>query len=58
MAKCPEGVPWWRVVAKNGTLPVWKKDPDAESRQISLLQYEGVEVIESRIAMDRFAIQP
>ena len=54
MAKCPEDVPWWRVVSKEGLLPVWKKDREAERRQIEQLQAEGVEVVEGRVSMERY----
>lgn len=39
-----DGVPWWRVVAKNGTLPVSKLDPAAASEQQKRLVKEGVEM--------------
>lgn len=42
MASCPEEVPWWRVVARDGRLPVWKRDPAFATRQRVLLEREGV----------------
>lgn len=42
MAAAPEDVPWWRVVAKDGTLVVTRRDPDLGLRQRRLLQEEGV----------------
>jgi methylated-DNA-protein-cysteine methyltransferase-like protein len=56
MARCPKDIPWWRVVSKEGLLPVWKKDPDAERRQIELLEAEGVEVVDGQVSMEKFAI--
>jgi methylated-DNA-protein-cysteine methyltransferase-like protein len=55
MANCPSDVPWWRVVSKQGLMPVWKRNPDAELEQISRLLAEGVEVVDGRIDMHRFA---
>ncbi len=56
MARCPDGVPWWRVVSKEGLLPVWKKDAAAEALQIEKLQSEGVEVINGQVKMERFSV--
>lgn len=42
LAKCPEGVPWWRVVAVNGSFPVGRKGPIQEKLQSELLAEEGV----------------
>lgn len=42
MSKCPEGVPWWRVVAKDGRLVVFKKDASVAMLQRKLLEDEGV----------------
>lgn len=39
-----EDVPWWRVVAKNGSLPVSKLDPAAASEQQQRLVREGAEM--------------
>ena len=40
MAQCPEGVPWWRVVAKTGALPIEKLDPYLELDQRRVLEIE------------------
>ena len=56
MAHCPPDIPWWRVVAKDGRLPVYKMDPLLEQKQIQLLQEEGVELQEGKVDMQRFAI--
>ncbi len=58
MAGCPTDVPWWRVVSKQGTLPVWKRDPETERLQIERLREEGVEVIDGRVDMERFGYLP
>ncbi len=42
MASAPEGVPWWRVVAKSGALPIDKRDPHFGLEQRRLLESEGV----------------
>lgn len=42
MASAPAELPWWRVIAKTGDLPVGKKDPNAAITQRQLLEQEGV----------------
>jgi methylated-DNA-protein-cysteine methyltransferase related protein len=42
MAQCPSDVPWWRVVAKDGRLPIYKRDPYAADDQQTRLEAEGV----------------
>lgn len=42
MAQCPEGVPWWRVVAKTGQLPISKRGPGFASEQEERLRKEKV----------------
>ena len=42
MATAPENTPWHRVVGVNGTLPVGKRSPLAESEQRERLIGEGV----------------
>ncbi len=37
-----EDVPWWRVVAKDGSLPIAKRNPDLAAQQRELLESEGV----------------
>lgn len=49
----PEDVPWWRVVGRDGRLPIWKKDPSLEDLQASRLAEEGIEV-EDRTVAARF----
>lgn len=42
MASCPSDVPWWRVVAWDGSLPIAKRDPKLAELQRSHLIAEGV----------------
>jgi len=42
MTQAPEGVPWWRVVAKSGLCPIGKMDPALGIEQRSILVREGV----------------
>jgi methylated-DNA-protein-cysteine methyltransferase related protein len=47
MARAPEGVPWWRVVAKTGRLPIGKRNELWAIEQKRLLLVEGVAFDES-----------
>lgn len=38
----PADVPWWRVVGKDGNLPVRKRNPELSLDQRSRLEAEGV----------------
>lgn len=42
MAQCPDDVPWWRVVNKQGDLPVAKRSPHLAIDQRKRLEQEGV----------------
>lgn len=42
MSKCPEDVPWWRVIAKDGRLVIFKKDAAVAMLQRKMLADEGV----------------
>ena len=53
----PEDVPWWRVVGRDGRLPIWKKDPSLEALQAARLAEEGIEVVEGVVAR-RFFFEP
>lgn len=51
-----ESVPWWRVVGKDGTLRISKRNPLLARDQRDRLEAEGVEFDESgRVKMDEFA---
>jgi methylated-DNA-protein-cysteine methyltransferase related protein len=54
MAQCPEGVPWWRVVAATGDLPTHKRDPRLAQDQRRRLEAEGVEFDGERVAASMF----
>ena len=51
-----DDMPWWRVVAKDGKMPVWKRNPNYERIQIERLQAEGVEFVDGKVDMVRFAV--
>lgn len=51
MASCPEDVPWWRVVKKDGSFAVGKRDPSLEIEQKRLLRLEGVKIVDDRVDM-------
>lgn len=40
----PRDIPWWRVIAKSGQLPISKIDPVLGLEQAELLRREGVAV--------------
>lgn len=42
MARCPEDVPWWRVVSKQGRFPITRRHPALGFQQRELLEREGV----------------
>lgn len=55
MSRCPQGVPWWRVVGKDGRFPVEKRDPVLGHLQSDLLKGEGVEMLaEGQVAPSAF----
>ena len=55
MNNAAEDVPWWRVVAKDGSLPIAKRNPTLAQRQRDLLRAEGVEFDDAgRVKMDEF----
>jgi alkylated DNA nucleotide flippase Atl1 len=46
LAHADPTIPWWRVVGRDGSFPVGKKDPRLEIEQIRLLKKEGVRIAE------------
>jgi methylated-DNA-protein-cysteine methyltransferase-like protein len=54
MARCPGDVPWWRVVAQTGALPVGKRDPRLEREQREILVEEGVPLTQGVVAPEAF----
>ena len=43
MGQVMDGVPWWRVVGKDGKLPISKRSPNHSREQRERLEREGVE---------------
>jgi len=55
LGNVPDGVPWWRVVGKNGDLPIRKRNPHLAQEQREKLESEGVRFDEQgRVLMDEF----
>lgn len=54
MASAPDGVPWWRVVAKDGRLAIAKRDPAMAQVQRARLEAEGVRFADDRVAPEAF----
>lgn len=54
MARCPDGIPWWRVVGKTGTLPINKRDPSLSSEQEQRLLQEGATILDGIVAQKCF----
>lgn len=51
-----DDVPWWRIVAKDGSLPIAKRNSNLALRQRELLEQEGVEFDEEdRVLMNQFS---
>jgi methylated-DNA-protein-cysteine methyltransferase-like protein len=51
MANCPSDVPWWRVVAKDGRLPLAKRSPELAIEQEKRLIEEGVIIEDGHVSM-------
>jgi len=51
MASCPEDIPWWRVVAKSGALPLYNRSPHMGADQRSRLEEEGVTFKDEHVVM-------
>lgn len=47
MAQAPSDVPWWRVVARDGTFPIGKRGPKLSLEQEQLLREEAVPFLNS-----------
>ncbi len=55
MASAPEGVPWWRVLAKDGSLSIAKRSAQLAIEQEQRLKKEGIEFLpDGRVEMERF----
>ena len=42
LAKCPGGLPWWRIIGADGSLKINKKSPAMAQEQRMRLESEGV----------------
>lgn len=42
MHRCPDDLPWWRVIGADGRLPVGKRGPEFERLQRERLEAESV----------------
>lgn len=51
-----DSIPWWRVVAKSGVLPIIKLNPQLADEQRERLESEGVGFKDGRIIMSEFSI--
>jgi methylated-DNA-protein-cysteine methyltransferase-like protein len=53
----PGDVPWWRVVSKDGALPISKRSPHLAQEQRQKLESEGVQFgSDGKISMAQFAL--
>lgn len=59
LGKLPAGhkVPWYRVIRSNGQI-AFPVGSGAYEKQVSLLEREGVAVVNGRVAMSRFRWNP
>jgi alkylated DNA nucleotide flippase Atl1 len=58
MGRDVAGVPWWRVVAKDGSLPIHRRDPGLAKLQADHLRAEGVEIVEGKVDMAQYGWDP
>jgi methylated-DNA-protein-cysteine methyltransferase-like protein len=58
MARCQDDVPWWRVVAKDGRLPVDKRDPELAQLQIRHLRQEKTEMADETTVAPSAFVEP
>jgi methylated-DNA-protein-cysteine methyltransferase-like protein len=56
MGRCEDSLPWWRVVARDGHLPVAKRDLALEQQQLARLKREGVEFDDKGRVLPRFLL--
>lgn len=58
LGKLPKGhsVPWYRVIRSNGQI-AFPEGSEIYCKQVGLLQAEGVDVVNGRVAMGRFRWQ-
>lgn len=53
-----QNIPWWRIVAKDGSLPVAKRNPVIAQQQQEKLEAEGVEFDADGKVADQFFYRP
>jgi methylated-DNA-protein-cysteine methyltransferase related protein len=58
MAQSPPGVPWWRVVARDGRIAIARRGPEWGAEQRDRLAAEGVPFDGERVALDRVFWEP
>lgn len=58
MSRCPDDTPWWRVVAKDGRLVVFKRDVAFAMTQMNLLMDEGVPFVGEKVKVDEVYWEP
>ncbi len=56
MGQIMDGAPWWRVVGKDGKLPISKRSPNHSHEQRRLLEREGVRFDEDGKIEPRFFV--
>lgn len=49
-----DDVPWWRIVAKDGSLPIAKRNPNLALRQRELLEQEGIQFDEENRVLESY----
>jgi methylated-DNA-protein-cysteine methyltransferase-like protein len=57
MSNILEQAPWWRVVGKNGKLPISKRSPTHSLEQRRLLEKEGIEFDEENVIPTHYFVE-
>lgn len=58
MASSPDGIPWWRVVAKSGELVLAKRGPVFAADQEQRLRREGIGFVDGRVDVGKHLCEP
>src|SRR5262245_18885834 len=58
MAQCPDGLPWWRVVGKNGEMRTASRDPELAEIQRQHLRKERVKIVDDAVDMISHSYMP
>jgi len=56
MGQIMDGAPWWRVVGKDGRLPISKRSPNHSREQREKLEAEGVRFDDEGVIERRFFV--